>query len=68
VAGANMVRVTLWTVDDKATMEFMISVYEKVYKQKKSYIEAYAETKREFMRSKQYSSPYYWCPFVLYGY
>jgi CHAT domain-containing protein len=67
VAGANMVGVTLWTVDDKATMKFMVSVYEKVYKKGKSYIEAYAETKREFMRSQQYSSPYYWCPFVLYG-
>jgi tetratricopeptide (TPR) repeat protein len=32
VAGANMVGVTLWTVEDKATMEFMVSVYEKVYK------------------------------------
>jgi tetratricopeptide (TPR) repeat protein len=67
VAGANMVGVTLWTVDDQATMEFMVSVYEKVYIQGKTYIEAYAETKREFMHSNQYSSPYYWCPFVLYG-
>jgi CHAT domain-containing protein/Tfp pilus assembly protein PilF len=67
VAGANRVGVTLWTVDDKATMKFMIAVYEKVYKQGKTYIEAYTETKREFRRSKQYNSPYYWSPFVLYG-
>jgi tetratricopeptide (TPR) repeat protein len=70
VAGANMVGVTLWTVDDEATKQYMISIYEKVYKQKKSYVEAYAETKREFMHSKQYSqfsSPSYWSPFVLYG-
>jgi CHAT domain-containing protein/tetratricopeptide (TPR) repeat protein len=67
VAGANMVGVTLWTVDDEATKQFMISVYKKVYQQNKSYIEAYAETKQEFIHSEKYSSPYYWCPFVLYG-
>jgi CHAT domain-containing protein len=70
VAGANHIGVTLWTVDDEATKQFMIAMYEKVFKDGKGYLEAYTETKREFMHSKQYSkfnSPVYWCPFVLYG-
>ncbi len=67
VAGANRVGVTLWQVDDEATKDFMISVYTKVVKEKKSFREAYVETKREFIVSKKYSAPYYWSPFVLYG-
>ncbi len=67
IAGANRVGVTLWQVDDEATKEFMVSVYRKIEKEKKSHRQAYRETRHEFIRSKKYSSPYFWSPFVLYG-
>jgi CHAT domain-containing protein len=66
LAGANGLSVSLWQVDDKSTMEFMVGVYKKVNKNKMSYDKAIAEMKREFIRGK-YSSPFYWAPFVYYG-
>ncbi|HEX3045867.1 MAG TPA: CHAT domain-containing tetratricopeptide repeat protein [Bacillota bacterium] len=70
VAGANRAGVTLWPVQDSVAMQFMVAMYEKVYKDGRSYPEAYAETKREFIRgerSEALRSPRYWSPFVLYG-
>jgi tetratricopeptide (TPR) repeat protein len=70
VAGANRVGVTLWTVNDEATKLFMVAMYEKVARKGKSYVEAYAETKREFMheqRYARYSTPEFWSAFVVYG-
>jgi tetratricopeptide (TPR) repeat protein len=67
VAGSNRVGVTLWSVADDATSEFMVQVYKKVVKEKKSIKQAYHETKLEFIRSNNFSSPYFWSPFVLYG-
>jgi CHAT domain-containing protein len=67
VAGSNRVGVTLWSVADDATSQFMLQVYKKVVKEKKSFKQAYHETKLEFIRSNNFSSPYFWSPFVLYG-
>ncbi|HEX3045868.1 MAG TPA: tetratricopeptide repeat protein [Bacillota bacterium] len=69
-AGANRAGVTLWPVQDAVAKEFMVAMYEKVYQASKSYVEAYADTKREFIRgerSEVLRSPRYWSPFVLYG-
>lgn len=66
VAGARNVGVTLWSVDDEATCEFMTRMYEKVVKHGYSYRRAYSETKMEFKESDKWSSPYYWAAFVLY--
>lgn len=70
VAGANRVGVTLWQVDDEATMEFMVRVYSRVVKERMDFGAAYRATKREFIMSKeyeQYRSPYFWSGFILYG-
>jgi CHAT domain-containing protein len=67
VAGANGVGATLWVVDDLATKEFMVRVYGLVEKEGMSYAEAMVKVKREFIKSKDHSDPYYWSPFVLYG-
>jgi CHAT domain-containing protein/Tfp pilus assembly protein PilF len=67
VAGANKVGATLWVVDDLATKQFMTRVYGLVEKSGMGYAEAMAQVKREFIKSKDYSNPYYWSPFVLYG-
>lgn len=67
VAGANGVGATLWVVDGLATKEFMVRVYGLVENEGMGYAKAMAQVKREFIKSKDYSEPYYWSPFVLYG-
>ena len=65
VAGTKNVGVTLWSVDDAATAEFMTRMYKKV-KSGMSYAEAYRKVKNEFRNSDEYSHPYYWAAFVVY--
>ncbi len=65
VAGSRNVGVTLWSVDDEATAEFMSQMYKKV-KGGMSYSEAYRKVKNEFRNSDEYSHPYYWAAFVVY--
>ncbi len=67
VAGANRVGATLWVVDDAATKEFMVKLYSQVEKQGLGYSEAITAAKKEFIRSPDFSDPYYWSGFVLYG-
>lgn len=66
VAGARHVGVTLWSVDDEATAEFMASMYKKVERHGMDYEQAYRRTKAEFQKSEYYSHPYYWAAFMLY--
>lgn len=65
VAGSRNVGVTLWSVDDAATAEFMSRMYKKV-KGGMSYAEAYRKVKNEFRNSTDYCHPYYWAAFVVY--
>ncbi|WP_455381764.1 tetratricopeptide repeat protein [Salinispira pacifica] len=67
VAGANSVGATLWVVDDQATREFMVRVYQLVETENLGFAQAAAKVKREFLNSGEYSDPYYWSPFVVYG-
>lgn len=66
VAGARRVGVTLWSVDDEATAEFMASMYRKIERNGMDYEQAYRQTKAEFQKSEDYSHPYYWAAFALY--
>ena len=67
IAGAKRVGVSLWSVDDEATAEFMARMYKK-QSLGKSYIDAYREVKAEFRKHQKWSKPYYWAAFTLYGY
>jgi CHAT domain-containing protein len=67
VAGANRVGVTLWPVDDEATKEIMVRVYRRMAGEGMRLAEALAVTKREFIKSADFSDPYFWSPFVLYA-
>jgi CHAT domain-containing protein/Tfp pilus assembly protein PilF len=67
IAGANRVGVTLWQVDDAATKDFMVGVYGKQMAKGMEWGEAWTAVKREFIHSQDFSDPYYWSPFVLYG-
>jgi CHAT domain-containing protein len=66
VAGAQNVGVSLWEVSDRATMEFMLGVYQKVIHEGKTFREAYSEMKEEFRNSLNWNHPYYWAGFTLY--
>ncbi len=65
-AGAKAVLSTLWSVDDKATAEFMQKFYERFLDGKPAQ-QAIQETQNEFMQDKQYSNPFYWAGFVMMG-
>ncbi|EDN69841.1 conserved hypothetical protein [Beggiatoa sp. PS] len=66
VAGNKNTLLTLWSVLDESTADFMASFFKKL-KQGKGQIEALTATKREFLNSAKYQRPLYWAPFVLYG-
>ncbi len=66
VAGAKNVGVSLWSVDDEATSEFMVRMYKK-RKEGMNYVDAYRAVKNEFRKDSQWSHPFYWAAFTLYG-
>ncbi len=68
VAGARSSLLSLWEVDDKATVFFMKSFYEKLINGT-SRSDALALTQKEFRNhsNKDYRHPYYWATFQLSG-
>jgi CHAT domain-containing protein len=66
IAGAENMGVSLWEVQDTATLEFMGSMYSKVLNEGKTFREAYYATKDEFRNEWEWEHPYYWSGFVLY--
>jgi len=71
IAGANSVAVSLWQVADRSTATFMTELYSKVQNSGLAYSEALAEVKRRFIRGEfgeAWRSPYFWSPFIYYGY
>jgi CHAT domain-containing protein/tetratricopeptide (TPR) repeat protein len=67
VAGNKNTILTLWSIGDDVTVEFITSFFAKL-KNGVGQIEALTATKREFLnRGGRYSNPVYWAAFVLYG-
>jgi CHAT domain-containing protein len=69
VAGNKNTLLTLWSVKDKSTAEFVKRFFSKL-KNGQSQIDALTETKREFLEDEElkgYKRPLFWAPFVLYG-
>jgi CHAT domain-containing protein len=67
VAGNNNTLLTLWSISDKVTAEFIVSFFKKL-KAGQTQIEALTVTKREFIKKGgRYSKPVYWAAFLLYG-
>ena len=60
-AGARSVLVTLWAIDDEATMMFMKSFYQHLKEG------ALHQSMKSFRESKEYSEMRYWAPFQLIG-
>ena len=65
-AGARSVLVTLWTIDDKATMVFMKSFYQHL-KEGKTASAAIHQSMKSLRESEEFSERWYWAPFQLIG-
>jgi CHAT domain-containing protein len=70
LAGANGLSVSLWSVADESTAQFMVALYTLVEEKGLSYAEAITDVKRRFIHGDfgdTLKAPYYWSPFVYYG-
>ena len=65
-AGARAVLVSLWAIDDKATLEFMKSFYHHLL-EGSSASESLNQAMKCLRESDEYSDVKYWAPFVLIG-
>ena len=65
-AGARSVLVTLWEIDDEATMVFMKSFYQHL-KEGKTASAAVQQSMKYLRESEEYSEMRYWAPFQLIG-
>lgn len=65
-AGAPSVLCTLWDVDDESTRVFMEHFY-RAYTSGKTKPESLQYAQSELRKSEEWSHPYYWAPFVLWG-
>ncbi|CAH3177379.1 unnamed protein product [Porites lobata] len=65
-AGARAVLVSLWAIDDKATMEFMKVFYQELV-HRRSASEALNKAMKSMRESDDFSAVRYWAPFVLIG-
>ena len=65
-AGARSVLVTLWAIDDEATMVFMRSFYQHL-KEGKAASAAIHQSMKSFRESEKFSEMRYWAPFQLIG-
>jgi CHAT domain-containing protein/Flp pilus assembly protein TadD len=65
-AGSKAVLSTLWSVDDKATSEFMQKFYTRFLNGKPAQ-QAIQETQDDFIKDEKYSNPFYWAGFVMMG-
>ena len=65
-AGARSVLVSLWDIDDEATMVFMKSFYQHLADGKSASV-ALHQAMKMLRETEQFSAPKYWAPFVLIG-
>jgi len=65
-AGARSVLVSLWAIDDEATLEFMRSFYHRLV-EGRSASESLKLAMKCLRESEKYSDVKYWAPFVLVG-
>ena len=65
-AGARSVLVSLWAIDDEATMEFMKIFYQHLMKGE-SASAALNQAMKSMRKSDEFSAVDYWAPFVLIG-
>lgn len=69
MAGANATITSLWNVSDYATSVLVSKLYRKVFQERKSYVKALNEVKREFITSgdSMLNLTLAWAPFIYTG-
>ncbi len=67
LAGAKSLMLSLWSVDDEATQEFMIVFYDAWINQKMSKRKAFLVAQQKIKSQERFASPYFWGAFVLIG-
>ena len=72
MGGANNVLATLWSVDDTGTMLFFKEYYKNLIDKKLTSVDALKLTQKNLYKktkaaSVDYTDPFYWSPFVVYG-
>ena len=65
--GAKAVLASLWKVDDKSTSQLMTQFYETRQAEKLTKAEALQKAQLGLIKSKEFSHPFYWSPFILIG-
>ena len=66
-AGTSSVVVSLWSVDDSSTAQFMTAFYSARKIRNMSKSAALKMARATMIKDKTYSHPYYWSPFILIG-
>jgi len=66
-AGTPAVVASLWNVEDIATRELMVKFYKYLLEENLSKEDALRKAKLDLIKTKRYSSPFYWSAFVMYG-
>jgi CHAT domain-containing protein len=66
-AGTPAVVASPWNVEEFATKELMVKFYKYMLVEKLDKNEALRKAKLDLVKSKKYSSPFYWGGFVMYG-
>jgi CHAT domain-containing protein/Tfp pilus assembly protein PilF len=67
-AGARNLIVSFWPVADQSTSELMVDFYSQLKKNtRQPFSQSLRQAKLDMIRGDQFSSPYYWAPFVLIG-
>jgi CHAT domain-containing protein/tetratricopeptide (TPR) repeat protein len=66
-AGAERVLVSLWNVNDRASVELMRRFYQELLKEGLSPAAALRKAQNEIRRTKGWEAPYYWAGFTLQG-
>ena len=71
VAGVRTVIMSLWSVDDRATLEWMERLYESRFRGNLSTIEAMRDASVRVIRDRRSkgvsTNPFYWAAFVAFG-
>ena len=67
-AGAPLIGVSLWSVDDKSTVDLMSDFYKRLLaKDGVKPAAALRSARQDMIAGRKYSAPFYWAPFVLVG-
>jgi len=66
-AGARSTIASLWSVDDSATSQLMIALYQSLSSANVTRAEFLRLAQLTLLKNQNYSHPYFWAPFVLLG-